>query len=56
LEGKLYLAVLVDGCSRLAVGHAIGEHADAALAMGALELAVGRRGPPCQPLVRRLPY
>jgi putative transposase len=36
--------VLVDGCSRLAVGHAIGEHPDVALAVGALELAVGRRG------------
>jgi putative transposase len=44
LEGKLYLAVLVDGCSRLAVGHAIGEHATAELAVGALELAIGRRG------------
>ena len=43
LEGKLYLAVLVDGCSRLAVGHAIGEHATAELAVGALELAIGRR-------------
>jgi putative transposase len=44
MEGRLYLAVLVDGCSRLVVGHAIGEHADAELAVGALELAVGRRG------------
>jgi putative transposase len=44
LEGTLYLAVLVDGCSRLAVGHAIGEHPDTGLAVGALELAVGRRG------------
>ena len=43
-QGKLYLAVLVDGCSRLAVGHAIGERATAELAVGALELAVGRRG------------
>ena len=43
-EGKLFLAVLVDGCSRLVVGHAIGEHADAELAVGALELAIGRRG------------
>ncbi len=44
LEGKLYLAVLLDGCSRLVVGHAIGEHGDAALTVGALELAIGRRG------------
>jgi putative transposase len=44
LEGRLYLAVLVDGCSRLVVGHAIGEHPDVGLAVGALELAVGRRG------------
>jgi putative transposase len=44
LEGKLYLAVLIDGCSRLVVGHATGEHADAELAVGALELAIGRRG------------
>jgi transposase InsO family protein len=36
--------VLVDGCSRPAVGHAIGQHPDVALAVGALELAVGRRG------------
>jgi transposase InsO family protein len=43
-EGTLYLAVLIDGCSRLAVGHAVGEHADAELAVAALELAVGRRG------------
>jgi putative transposase len=43
-EGKLFLAVLVDGCSRLVVGHAIGEQATAELAVGALELAIGRRG------------
>lgn len=43
-EGKLFLAVLVDGCSRLVVGHATGEHATAELAVGALELAIGRRG------------
>jgi transposase InsO family protein len=43
-EGKLYLAAVIDGCSRLAVGHAIGEHPTAELAIGAVELAVWRRG------------
>jgi len=42
-EGKLYLVAVVDGCSRLAVGHAMGEHANAALAISAVELAVSRR-------------
>ena len=43
-QGKLYLVAVVDGCSRLAVGYAMGEHAEAALAIGAVELAVWRRG------------
>lgn len=43
-QGKLYLVAVVDGCSRLAVGHAMGAHADAALAISAVELAVWRRG------------
>ena len=43
-EGTLYLVAVVDGCSRLAVGHATGEHADAGLAISAMELAVWRRG------------
>ncbi len=43
-QGKLYLVAVVDGCSRLAVGHAMGEHADAALAISAVQLAVWRRG------------
>jgi hypothetical protein len=34
----------VDGCSWLAVGHQMGEHATAELAIGAVELAVWRRG------------
>jgi putative transposase len=42
-EGKLYLVAIVDGCSRLAVGHAMGEHAAAGLAISAVELAVSRR-------------
>jgi transposase InsO family protein len=43
-QGKLYLAAVVDGCSRLAVGHATGEHPTAELAIAAVELAVWRRG------------
>jgi transposase InsO family protein len=35
---------VVDGCSRLAVGHAMGELATGELAIGAVELAVWRRG------------
>jgi putative transposase len=42
-EGPLYLVAVLDGCSRRAVGHAMGAHADARLAIGAVELAVGRR-------------
>jgi putative transposase len=43
-QGPLYLVAIIDGCSRLAVGHAMGERATAELAIGALELAVWRRG------------
>jgi putative transposase len=43
-QGLLYLAAVIDGCSRLAVGYAMGEHPTAELAIGALELAVWRRG------------
>ncbi|HET7519684.1 MAG TPA: IS3 family transposase, partial [Actinomycetes bacterium] len=43
-QGPLYLVAVVDGCSRLAVGYAMGEHATAELAIGAVELGVGRRG------------
>jgi len=43
-QGTLYLVAVVDGCSRLAVGHAMGAHADAALAISAVELVVWRRG------------
>lgn len=42
-QGKLYLVAVVDGCSRRAVGHAMGEHASAALAISAVELAISRR-------------
>jgi putative transposase len=43
-QGPLYLVAIVDGCSRLAVGHALGERATAELAIAALQLAVWRRG------------
>lgn len=43
-QGPLYLAAVIDGCSRLAVGHAMGEQATAELAIAAVQLAVGRRG------------
>jgi transposase InsO family protein len=43
-QGPLYLVAVLDGCSRLAVGHAIGEHATAELAIGAVQLGVWRRG------------
>ncbi len=39
--GKLSLAVLLDGCSRLVVGHAVGERATAALAIGVGDRRVG---------------
>jgi putative transposase len=42
-QGKLYLVAIIDGCSRRAVGHAIGEHPTAELAISAVELAVSRR-------------
>jgi putative transposase len=42
-QGKLYLVAILDGCSRRAVGHAIGEHPTAELAISAVELAVSRR-------------
>jgi putative transposase len=44
IKGRLVLVAIVDGCSRLAVGYAMGEHPDAELAVGAVELAVWRRG------------
>jgi putative transposase len=42
-QGPLYLVAVLDGCSRRAVGHAMGEHAAAALAISAVELAISRR-------------
>jgi transposase InsO family protein len=43
-EGKLYLAVVEDLASRRALGFAIGEHHDAALAAAAIKMAVTVRG------------
>ena len=43
-EGKLYLASALDMASRRVLGFALGEHHDAALAYGALAMAVAVRG------------
>jgi putative transposase len=43
-EGKLYLASVLDMASRRILGFALGEHHDAALAYGALAMAVAVRG------------
>ena len=43
-EGKLYLDSVLDMASRRIVGFALGEHHDAALAYGALAMAVAVRG------------
>jgi putative transposase len=43
-EGKLYLAAVLDLCSRRVPGFALGEHHDAELAAGALLMAAAVRG------------
>lgn len=43
-EGKLYLAAVLDLCSRRVPGFALGEHHDAELAAGALVMAAAIRG------------
>jgi putative transposase len=43
-QGKLYLASILDMASRRVLGFALGEHHDAALAYGALAMAVAVRG------------
>ena len=43
-EGKLYLASVLDMASRRVLGFTLGEHHDAALAYGALAMAVAVRG------------
>lgn len=45
LEGVLYLAALLDGCSRACVGWSMREDRTAELVTGALGMAVARRGP-----------
>jgi transposase InsO family protein len=45
-EGWLYLAVILDLCSRFAVGWAMSERITDALALDALGLALARRRPP----------
>lgn len=45
-EGWRYLAVVLDACSRRAVGWAMADHLRAALVADALALAVGNRRPP----------
>ena len=44
-EGWLYLAVLIDLCTRQVVGWSMSEHIDAALALDTLDMAVARRRP-----------
>ena len=44
-EGWLYLAVLLDACSRRVVGWAMAEHLRAELALDALTMAIQRRRP-----------
>ena len=44
-EGWLYLAVLLDLCSRKVVGWSLGSRMDVGLVKGALEMAIGRRHP-----------
>lgn len=44
-EGWLYLAVVLDGCSRKVVGWAMAEHLRAELAVDALQMALERRQP-----------
>jgi transposase InsO family protein len=45
-EGWLYLAVVMDACSRRIVGWSMADHMEASLAIDALEMALHRRHPP----------
>jgi putative transposase len=45
-EGWVYLAILVDLCTRAIVGWAVSRHCDAALAQTCLSAAVARHRPP----------
>jgi transposase InsO family protein len=44
-EGWLYLAVVMDACSRRIVGWSMADHMEASLVIDALEMALGRRNP-----------
>jgi len=46
-EGWLYLAVVIDLCSRKVVGWATADHLRADLTVGALRMALTHRGPAC---------
>lgn len=46
LAGWVYLAIVVDLCTRALVGWAVSKHCDTALALRALDAAVARRRPP----------
>jgi transposase InsO family protein len=45
-QGWLYLAAVLDGCSRRVVGWAMADHLRAELALDALQMALERRQPP----------
>ena len=45
-NGFVYLAVILDLCSRKVIGHAISKKIDGALTISALEMAIMRRQPP----------
>jgi transposase InsO family protein len=45
-EGPLYLAAVIDGCSRRIVGWAMADHLRAELCLDALDMALQRRCPP----------
>lgn len=42
----IYVAIIIDGCSRLVVGYAVGRSIDAHLTTAALQAAIARRQPP----------
>ena len=51
-EGKVYLAVVLDACSRRVVGWSIADHMRAELVADALQMATWRRRPPAvRPMV-----
>lgn len=50
-EGTLYLAAVIDLCSRRIVGWAMADHMRATLCLDALDMAVLHRGPPAPGLV-----